>query len=276
MRRALFVAVLIAAVLGRASALAQNASLEPASPQIIESETRLMADLDGPQPGEKRRILIWRAPSTGEGPLPTLYMTDGANGLYVVAARLRPAIEAHLIPPVQIIALYPDLQHRQDEYIAWGRARFRAHERWLMEVVIPWAERVARASPDHTAIGGYSNGAAFALFMTARHPDVFSGVLAHSPVSQEEVFHVDNRAAHVRWALSAGLGEMGGYPFGAVNVVAGEVHGAGAAVRVCTGRWDHDPHVWGDLSPGQIAWMFNFPNYQAVATALDRDNCRER
>jgi S-formylglutathione hydrolase FrmB len=201
-------------------------------------------------------------------------MADGVDGVYVAAARLRPAIEAGLIPAVQIIGLYPDPLHRQAEYIERGRSRFRAHERWLLEVVIPWAERVARASPERRAIGGYSNGAAFALFMGAAHPDVFSAVLAHSPVASAETFHLDARAGAVRWALSAGRQEYGGYPARAVSVVGAVALGQGAAVRSCTGPWGHGPDAWIDLSPGAISWMFDFAGAEQVATPLERESCR--
>jgi S-formylglutathione hydrolase FrmB len=262
------------ALLSVAISAARAQEFEPASIETIETETRFLGDLEGPQAGAPRPIAIWRAPSTPSGPLPTLYMADGADGLYVVAARLRPVIEAGLIPAVQIIGLYPDREHRQAEYIERGRQRYNAHERWVLETVIPWAERVARASPEHRAIGGYSNGAAFALFMAAEHPDVFSAVLAHSPVATADSFRVDARAANVRWALSAGRLEYRGYPFRAVTTVRGVVTARGAAVRTCTGTWDHEPEAWASLSPGAVAWLFDFPNAPSAATALERDACR--
>lgn len=271
-RAALYAALFC--VFGVTATLAQTTP-EPATPQVIESETR-MADLPGPRPNTTRAILIWRAPSTpASGVLPTLYLADGANALYLVAARLRPLIEAGAMPPVQLIALTPDLDHRQDEYIQRGRPRYRAHETCVLQTVIPWAERVARASPEQSAIGGYSNGAAFALFMAADHPDILSGVLAHSPVATADSFRVDPRAAHVRWALSAGRQEYNGYPFGAVTTVQGAAAAQGAAVRLCTGGWGHDPYAWADLSPGAIAWLFSFPGANAAATPLERENCHE-
>ncbi len=249
---------------------------ELASPEIINGEARYLGDLDGPQSGAPRGVYIWRAPSTPAGQLlPTLYMADGREGLYVAAARLRAAIEAGTAPPIQIIGLDPDpdARNRTREYTDVGRARFRAHERWLLDVVIPWAERVARASPQQRAIGGYSNGAAFALFMGARHPDVFTGVLAHSPVATAETFHADARAGGVRWALSAGRLEYGGYPARAISVVRAVVRAEGAAVRSCTGAWGHEGSAWIDLSPGAITWLFQAPSAAAVATPLEREAC---
>jgi len=262
-------------VLGLAGA-SQAQEIELASPEIINSEARYLGDLEGPGSGTPRGIYIWRAPSTPAGVLlPTLYMADGRAGLYVAAARLRGAIEAGTAPPIQIIGLDPDFdaRNRTSEYTDVGRARFRAHERWLLDTVIPWAERVARASPQQRVIGGYSNGAAFALFMGARHPDVFAGVLAHSPVATAETFHVDARAGGVRWALSAGRFEYSGYPARAISVVEAVVHTEGAAVRSCTGDWGHEGSAWIDLSPSAITWLFQFPGGDAVATPLEREAC---
>ncbi len=273
MRRLFFCVVLCFASAGQAQ------ELHLASPEIINNEARFLGDLEGPQPGTPRGVYIWRAPSTPGGQLlPTLYMADGRAGLYVAAARLRAAIEAGTTPPVQIIALdsEPEARDRTREYTDVGRARFIAHERWLLSVVIPWAERIARASPERRAIGGYSNGAAFAIFMGARHPDVFSGVLAHSPVAATETFHADARVNRTRWALSAGRLEYSGYPARAISVVGAVVRAEGGVVRSCTGAWGHEAGAWIDLSPGAIAWLFQSPSADALATPLERESCSIR
>lgn len=255
------------------SAAAQDAEI--ASAELINGEARYLGDLEGPEAGTRRAIYIWRAPSTpGNELLPTLYMADGAPGLYIAAARLRAPIEAGVIPAVQIIGLEPDPRHRTSEYAELGRRHYRAHERWVLDTVIPWAESAARASPTQRAIGGYSNGAAFAIFMGAEHPDVFSGVLAHSPVSAVETFHANSRVGPMRWALSAGLSEYRGYPHRAVGVVEATVRGHGGLVRSCTGAWGHGAEAWIDLSPGAIAWLFDFPNADRVATVRERAACQ--
>lgn len=264
---------LLCALLFASHASAQDA--EPATPELINSEARFL-ELEGPSPGETRGVYIWRAPSTpGNQLLPTLYMADGAAGLYVVVARLRPAIEAGLIPPVQIIAMNPDPNRRgrTSEYIDRGRERFRLHERWVLGVVISWAERVARADPARRVVGGYSNGAAFAVFMGAAHPDIFSGVLAHSPVATAETFHANAGVSRMRWVLSAGRLEYGGYPAGAIAIVGATVRGEGGEVRLCRGTWGHEASAWIDLSPGSIAWLFRFEGTNRVATGLERESC---
>lgn len=262
---------LFAAALVALAGPAQAQGIAP--PELIASEARIV-ELDGPEPGTPRALTIWRAPSTpGVILLPTLYVADGANGVYVAAARLRGAIESRLIPPVQIIGMDPDLRHRAVEYGEPGRSRYRAHERWVLETVIPWAERIARASPHQRAIAGYSNGGDLAIAMAAAHPDIFSGVVAASPVSTETL-RLNSSAANIRWALSAGRIEMQARAALSVGVAGDAARAQGAAVRTCTGTWRHDPAAWIDLAPGAIAWVFAFPAATEVASPLEREACR--
>lgn len=244
---------------------------EIANPDVIAAETRFLGDLPGPDGRTPRGLTIWRAPSTpGDVLLPTVYVTDGARGVYLIAARLRAPIEARLMAPVQVIGLDPHPTDREAEYGRVGRARYRAHERWVIEVVIPWAERVARADPHRRVIAGYSNGADFALAMVADHPDLFTGVLAHSPVATERL-RLDARAGDVRWAISAGRTEMNGYAALSLSIAEAAAREQGAAVRRCSGTWAHEYATWSELTPGAVAWLFAFD--ADVATQLERDAC---
>jgi hypothetical protein len=67
--------------------------------------------------------------------------------------------------------------------------------------------------------------------------------------------------------------EFDGYPLRAVSVVQAAANHNGAAVRICTGTWGHDPRAWADLSPGAVAWLFAFPSAEAAATPLERESC---
>lgn len=252
--------------------IAANASAqEIAPPELIESEVRYLATLQGPRAGTTRGLYIWRAPSTpGDVLLPTIYVADGDRGVYLVAARLRAPIEAGRMAPIQVIGLEPDANYREEEYGQIGRARYRAHERWVLETVIPWAERVARADPSRRAIGGFSNGADLAVNMAADHPDVFHAVLAHSPVATQRL-RLDARAAHIRWAVSAGRIEMGGYAAASQSVIEIAVRGQGGTMRRCAGNWGHAYESWLDLTPGSVAWLFGFD--ADVASALEREAC---
>lgn len=259
-----------AAVLVASPAVAQT---EAASRETIAAETRFYLDLDGPEPGDKRPIAIWRAPNTPtEQQLPTLYMPDSDIGLYVAAAYLRPLILAGVLPPIQILGLNPDRNTRVYNYQG-DRERLRTHERWLVETVIPWAEHNLGASPQHRVIAGFSNGGDFSLFVAQDYPEMFQGVVAFSPVFIGERFALDERAAHVRWALSAGRTEYRGGALRSINVVRAAARGQGAAVRMCVGPWQHEVSDWREVAPGAVAWAFGFENAGVAWTSVERDAC---
>lgn len=245
----------------------------PATFEEIGAEARVYAELPGPYPDTTRPISIWRAPSAPPGPLPTLYMADGGRGLYVAAALIRAEIEAGRMAPIQIIGVFTEPSRRQAEYVHQGAPQYRAHERWWLEIVIPWAEQHVAASPTHRVIGGFSNGADFALAMGAAHPDVFAGVLAHSPVSNTR-FDPDARASGLRWAITAGRGEFGGDAARVLRHAGLELTRRNASVRLCEGPWRHAPADWISVSPGSIAWLFGAENHAEIATEREREACR--
>lgn len=239
----------------------------------VAAEARVYAEMPGPYPNTTRAISIWRAPSAPPGPLPTLYVADGGRGLTIAAALIRAEIEAGHMPPIQIIGIASDPDRRQAEYVHRGGRQYAAHERWWLEVVIPWAEQNAAASPHHRVIGGMSNGADFALAMASAHPDVFAGVLAHSPVGDVR-FDMPASAARVRWAVTAGRTEFAGDAARKLQDVEADARRAGAPARLCLGRWGHEPEAWADLSPGALAWLFQAENHAEIATPRERDACR--
>lgn len=267
---AAFGAVLIAAG-------AQAQTQAPTAFESLSAEIRA-AQLDGPTPGESRTVYIWRPSNASPGPLPVLYMTDGVDGLYIALAGLHAAIMDGRVPPLLIIATEAHRARRLVEYVPTRRqmSAFDDHFDWFVNTVIPWSERVALASTERSqrAVGGYSNGADFALAAAERRPDLFGAVLAHSPVNSED-FRVDDRAAGIRWVLTAGRLESSEAEIvGLIDDVAAEIRERPAAVRRCSGYWDHEGAVWVDLSPGSVAWLFGFPDSDAVQTPREREACR--
>lgn len=252
---------------------AAHAQEAPASYDTIAAEARIYADLPGPYPNSTRAVAVWRAPSAPAGPLPTLYMADGGRGLYVAAALIRAEIEAGRMAPIQIVGVFTDPDRRQAEYVRQSARQYRAHARWWIETVIPWAEQHFAASPQHRVIGGFSNGADFALALASAQPERFAGVLAHSPVAPHR-FDPDARAASIRWAVSAGRHEFAGDAARRLEQVEHEAIRLGAPARLCLGAWGHNPQAWVDLSPGAIAWLFAAPNHAEIATQRERDACR--
>lgn len=232
-------------------------------------------DLPGPDPRVPRGVSIWRPRNAGGRVLPVLYMADGASGLYSAATSLKPAIDAGRIPPIMIVGIDPDPQHRHEEYIPdWpnGAQLYAAHRAWFFDVVLPFAERRG-ASPDpaERVIGGFSNGADFALAMAAERPALFAGVLAQSPVGTRR-FNLGPQARHLRWTLTAGRRDRGGAIVRLIDRIGAEIAEGRSPLRRCAGAWGHDMNAWKLLTPGSVAWLFGFD--ADIATDLERQACR--
>ncbi|MES1158578.1 MAG: alpha/beta hydrolase-fold protein [Terricaulis silvestris] len=245
-------AVLLLCLALAAPAFAQTPRM--ATQDEIASETQRFL-IEGPQ-HDQRIVSVWRPANAGDTPLPVLYVADGTFALYTFVAWLKPAIERGEAPPIMAVGFDPDPAHRSEEYIPhWpgGRTPFATHEAWFLNVIIPWAEQNVYASPNVRAIVGVSNGADFAVAMAAAHPDLFIGIVAHSPLGTNNL-RVSHSHAGQRWVLSAG--RPGQERIAAANVerIAAAIHGAHGAVRICMGPWGHDMNAWRDLSPGETLW----------------------
>ena len=140
--------------------------------------------------GESRRLTIYTPP--GFDPArryPVVYMADGVFRKDDPKI-IEPLILAGDIPPIVMIAVWPgidakDTLLRSKEYLAgWpdGTARFAKSESFLLNEVIPLAEARYGASDKagERLITGYSSGAAWAVSMGARHPQVFGQAAAFS------------------------------------------------------------------------------------------------
>ncbi len=248
----------------------------------IQAETRGSV-FPGPREGETRPVWVWRPANAGAQALPVLYMADGLGGLRVALLRLKPLIASGQIHPFMIVApeSNADPETRAAEYLrGWpgGSDDFALHEQWLIEQVIPWAERTQHASSDRAQrfIGGFSNGADLAIVMAVDHPDLFAGALVHSPVGASPGW-VSNAQPGQRWVVSEGTLEVTGSvrrPAQLGRNLARTIERKGLPVRICLGRWAHEGPVWRDLSPGSIVWMMQLGDVEAATTQLERDNCR--
>ena len=237
----------------------------------------------GPREGETRPVWVWRPSNAPVTRLPTLYMADGLDGLYVVVAHLQPLVEAGTIPPFLVIATNanPDSRQRAAEYLrGWsgGSDDFAAHESWLIEHVIPWAERTQRAANarEQRFIGGFSNGADLAWQLANAHPDLFGGALVHSPVGADAAW-IGPQAAAQRWVITGGTQEVGGTLERGGQLprdIAQAVERAGAPYRVCIGRWGHVGRIWRELSPGSVVWLLGLSDPASVATPREQSACR--
>lgn len=237
----------------------------------------------GPREGETRPVWVWRPSNAPVTRLPTLYMADGLDGLYVAVAHLQPLVEAGAVPPFLVIAIdaNSDSRQRAAEYLrGWtgGSDDFALHEHWLIEQVIPWAERTQRAADtrDQRFIGGFSNGADLAWQLANAHPEIFGGALVHSPVGSRPDW-IEPTAQTQRWVITGGTQEgSGGLDRGGQlpRSIGQAVERSGAAYRICIGRWGHVGRAWRELSPGSIVWLLGLGDPASVATPREHGNCR--
>lgn len=237
----------------------------------------------GPRQGETRNVWVWRPATAPAAPLPVLYMLDGLDGLYIAVAHLQRAADEGRVAPFIIVSIdaNPRPETRASEYVrgfTGGEDDFAIHERWLIEQVIPWAERTQRAAVDRDRryIGGFSNGADLAFALANAHPDLFAGALVHSPVGASASW-VGEQAATQRWVVTGGTQEQsGGLERGgqlprSISQSLGRRH---APLRACIGRWGHEGRVWRELSPGSVVWLLQLGDETLFATPREQSACR--
>lgn len=250
----------------------------------IEAETRCYVS-PGPEKSGPRAICVWRPANAGADLLPTLYMADGMIGIYVAAIPLKRAIEAGDLAPLMVIGLDPqaDPEERAEEYVRHfhGAKSYEAHNRWFVDYVIPWAERTRKAAADPAKryIGGFSNGADWATTTAADHADLFAGVLVHSPMmtkTKTAGYWKETGANTLRWVVSGGTEEVSGTIKKKAELpkkLARSVAASGAPVRVCIGKWAHEPRAWRLISGGSIAWMMQLGDPASVSSAIEAKSC---
>lgn len=185
----------------------------PAAPDQIDTlpATR-STGLEAPGIGGPRGVSAWR-PEAPAGDLPVVYCAD--NAAMSLARTVGAAVAAGRLPPVLLVGIESGhatagVDRRAQEYLPGvSRRRFAHHERFVLEHVLPWAEREhgATADPRRRFALGFSNGATWALAMAQRHPGTFAGVAAFSVAGLPP-----RRALHnpgQRYALCAGILEPG-------------------------------------------------------------------
>jgi hypothetical protein len=257
---------------GTTSAAAQDEPPQFSSYGEIAAET-FRTELPGPRPGEMREVYFWYPPNVTEAPLPVLYVVDGVSGLEMIVAGLRPAMMQGHLNPMLIVAMEASRQRRTQEY-ALGRRRnpyWQRHFDWFVDTVMPWSEANAGASSDpaQRGLGGYSNGADWAIAAAIRRPDLFSRVLAHSPVNEVRADIPDTLRG--RWVISAGWEEGGGEIRSLNDRIARRLDGR--TYRQCLGPWGHTGSSWREISPGSTAWLYQLGNAATVETRTEQLHC---
>lgn len=122
-----------------------------------------------------------------------VYVGDGAAP--ALAPVLDTLITAGKLPRIMLIGMDTDVTRYADgrdgrtlEYLYLptdDSTRFLAHQRFVLEEVLPWAEALgAPKDADKRAVLGFSNSAAFAIETALRRPDVFGRAIALSPAGR--------------------------------------------------------------------------------------------
>lgn len=211
-------------------------------------------ELAHPPDGAPRPVALYLPPGATEG-LPVVVQADGGGRAY--AEVVDAAIDDGRLPPVVLVGVPSGLvvdgeNRRGQEYLAGlGHARFAAHERFVTGTVLPWAHDRMGGAPDPPGhvVAGCSNGAAWALTMARRHPDVFGAVLAFSLAGSGRR---ERPVAGVRHYLVAGTLEE--HTREEARRYARAAEDAGCPVHHHERVAGHDFLSWVEEFPAALAW----------------------
>jgi enterochelin esterase-like enzyme len=169
----------------------------PAPPQATTLKGTLSEEaIQSSNLSESRSLTVYSPPlKSGEQIAAVIYIADG-KAVQLMAPYVEPLIVSRRLPPVLLVGVHrgkvlpgvaPKIGDlRALEYLlGFGEtdSRFEAHERFLMNEVLPWVEAKFNAPKNRNkrAFFGASNGGSFALAMGIRHPNVFGHIIAFSP-----------------------------------------------------------------------------------------------
>lgn len=228
--------------------------------------------------GMRRALSVYVPPPRGaEGVARVLYMADGQE-LAAFAPVLDTLIAARKLPRILIVGLHSDpspmtpIPGRPGAYEPDGRsreylpgidtARFAAHQRFLLQEVLPYAERAygAPRGAGRRTLFGFSNGAAFAGAMALTHPDRFGTAIALSPGGGARSFAAlslpsspgQTRTTGQEVYVSGGLYEPG-FRTNA-HALAALFERAGASVVLREPAGGHDEGIWQREFADALKW----------------------
>ncbi|WP_374511590.1 alpha/beta hydrolase [Niveibacterium sp.] len=208
-----------------------------------------------------RQVNVWLPPGhSASRRYPVIYIADGAAAF---GDELLAAMQAGRLPAMVIVGIEADQAERFSEYVDFPQregipsdpARFAAHERFVVETVMPWAESHFGAStePGSRIVAGFSNGADWAAAMALRHPDLFGRAIVMSPIMVSQYAIPDVPGA--RFDLSAGALEP---PFArATACFAQRLNAKGAIVKL---RWWPHTHATEQWLTAFLAALLDEPS----------------
>jgi enterochelin esterase-like enzyme len=213
----------------------------------------------------RRPVSVYVPPARGGQPVAAVvYMGDG-QGVAGFAATIDTLISAGRLPRVMIVGSHtvyaaPDLPPGTDirslEYIGTGGGeRFVAHERYVLDELMPYAEsrHGAPAERSRRAFFGVSNGGGLALSMLTRHPDTFGFAFP---------FSAGGSFDPTQWGDVSGsrVYLMTGQYEGAFRARTRErldaLRSRGATVEFREPAAAHDSSAWDVFFPRAVVWAF--------------------
>jgi len=134
--------------------------------------------------GEERTIIVSLPPGyTERRAYPVLYLQDGEDYFRLgrIATIVNGLLQEGRIAPLLVVGIPVEKTRRQEEYRPDG-ARFQQYQRFLLNEIIPFMDRVYATIPSRRGrvIGGSSLGAAQALLSAAAYPAAFRAALCQS------------------------------------------------------------------------------------------------
>ena len=210
-----------------------------------------------------RAVLIYTPPNMDPAKkYPVVYMADG-NMRLDNPGFIEPLILSGQLPPMILVEIWPGNSHKEDEdrrseeyLLGWpnGYGYFIAHENFVLKEVIPYVEKnfPASSDPKQRVITGFSSGAAWAISVGLRHPDVFPNVLAQSLVWQPAEKGLDDTTT-TRFFLSAGTLEPEFYK--ETLRFADKARGDGHDVKLETTVSGHTLTIWPTYLVDGLKWF---------------------
>jgi enterochelin esterase-like enzyme len=221
--------------------------------------------------GQRRGILVYVPPGIAEGQrVPVIYIADGLASEFgaIANAHVR---SGHSAPVILVgidnagssrdFSCVPRCDPRSQEYLidipnaTPAESRFDTQARFILEEVIPFVEShypVMRTREGRTTMG-YSSGAAWAVTMAARHPEMFGNVIGLS-LGWQPAAATASLLGHDRVYLGAGRLEAGRF-LARTSEAAERARSAGADVTLVTPNGGHDFAMWDILFADALVWL---------------------
>lgn len=220
--------------------------------------------------GETRPIIVSLPPGyTERRAYPVLYLQDGEDYFRMgrIATTVNRLVEEKRIAPLLVVGIPVDKAKRTEEYRPDG-ARFQQYQRFLLNEIIPFMDRVYATIPARRGrvIGGSSLGATQALMTAVHAPRTFRAVLSQSGAFHPRMHEwLREQAQHVDLMvyMSVGVHESPAItPGGELDIldwnkaVADILRDCGVKVSLHVKDGGHDWGLWQQDLPDALMALF--------------------